>query len=454
MSAAAPSPLEAQIASWRSFVRRRQAVSGADADELEGHLRDHIASLGELGLSDDEAFLVAVKRLGSVDGLAREFALEHADRLWRHLVIASAEAGSSARSAEPQVVFGLAAAAASAIKAPALFGIPMDGAGESFYARNLALFVLPLLAAYFAWKRRPDAATLRALAVPFLLAMACANLYPFAPGSHTAVLLAVHLPIALWLVIGVAYAGGRWFSGHARMDFVRFSGEFAIYYALIAFGGVVLTMLTMMMFKSISLDAGWLAQRWLVPCGAMAAVIVAAWLVEAKQSVIENMAPVLTRLFTPLLTAVLLAFLGTLVWTGRPFDIAREVLIIFDLVLALVAGLVLYAASAREREAPPDLFDWLLLLLIASALLVDVAALAAIASRISQSGITPNRTAALGENLLLMVGLARCAVLQLSFLRGRGSFAALEAWQVAWLPAYALWAAAVAVAFPPLFGFR
>ena len=99
---------------------------------------------------------------------------------------------------------------------------------------------------------------------------------------------------------------------------------------------------------AIEMDAEWLAEGWLIPCGAMGAVIIGSWLVEAKQSVIENMAPVLTRLFTPLFTIVLLAFLATMAWTGSPIDVEREVLIGFDLLLVLVVGLVLYAASARD----------------------------------------------------------------------------------------------------------
>ena len=70
----------------------------------------------------------------------------------------------------------------------------------------------------------------------------------------------------------------------------------------------------------------------------MGAVIVGSWLVEAKQSVIENMAPVLTRLFTPLFTVVLLAFLATMAWTGSPINVKREVLIGFDLLLVLVVA--------------------------------------------------------------------------------------------------------------------
>src|SRR5262249_52873811 len=153
---------------------------------------------------------------------------------------------------------------------------------------------------------------------------------------------------------------------------------------------------TMMMFNAIGLKADWLAEGWLIPCGAVGAVIVGSWLVEAKQSVIENMAPVLTRLFTPLFNILLMVFLGTMAWTRSPIDIRREVLIAFDLLLVLVVGLVLYAASARDRHTPPDFFDGLQLLLVVSALVVDALALAAIAARISEFGFTPNRVAALG----------------------------------------------------------
>jgi hypothetical protein len=143
-----------------------------------------------------------------------------------------------------------------------------------------------------------------------------------------------------------------------------------------------------------------------------------------------------------------------MVWTGSPINVKREVLIGFDLLLALVVGLVLYAISARDPQAPPGFFDVLQLVLVVSALVVDVVALAAIAARISEFGFTPNRVAALGENLILLVNLAWSAWLYAHFLRQRGSLASLERWQVAYLPVYAAWAALVVVVFPPVFGYR
>jgi hypothetical protein len=465
MTTFADQSLEEQIAQWRAYLRRRQALHGPDVEELEGHLRDQLVALTEAGLTGDEAFLVAVKRMGSLDALSREFARAHSERLWKQLVMApDADESTITSHAETLVVLGLAIAAAVAVKVPALFGHPLSPNQEvpPFYLRNATLFVFPLLAIYFIWKRGWNPKSALWLALPFAAGAVFANVYPWetvvvdnAPkGRDTEVLTILHLPIALWLAVGFAYVRGRWFADGGRMNFVRFSGELAIYYVLIALGGGVLMGFTFMLFNAIEMNADWFVAGWLLPCGAAGAVIIGSWLVEAKQSVIENMAPVLTRLFTPLFTLLLLVFLATMAWTGNPINVKREVLIGFDLLLALVVGLVLYAASARDPQAPPDFFDGLQLLLVVSALVVDGVALAAIAARISEFGFTPNRVAALGENLILLVNLAWTAWLYARFVRHRGSFADLERWQIAYLPVYAVWAALVVVMFPPVFGYR
>ncbi len=447
--------LEEQIDQWRSYLRRRQAIHPVDVVELEDHLREQVAVLGDAGLDQDEAFLVAVKRIGSLDALSREFAREHSDRLWKQLVVASRDADEPrARSMTDAIVaLCLAVAAAVAFKVPALFGMDLD-ADSGFYARNASLFVLPFLTGYFAWKRRLDSGTLRWLALAFVAAGVFANIYPFESSGSTEALTALHLPIALWLVVGIAYAGGRWGQVAGRMDFIRFSGELFIYYVLIALGGGVLMGFTALIFQAIDIDIEPVFESWLLPCGALGAVLVASWLVEAKQSVIENMAPVLTRLFTPMFAAMLMAFLGALLWTGRGIDIERDALIAFDLLLIVVLGLLLYAISARDPLSPPGVFDVMQVVLVASALLADAVALWAIASRISELGFTPNRTAGLGVNMLLLVNLAWSAMLYTRFLRGRGSFAALERWQTTYLPVYAVWAAVVVIVFPIVFGYN
>src|SRR5690606_16749345 len=338
----AADPLESQIEQWRNYLRHRRAIHPMDVEELEDHLRGEIAGLMEAGLTADEAFLVAVKRLGAQDAIANEFAREHSERLWKQLVVAPEDEEGSADDArlEMAVVSGLTAAAALSIKVPELFGVMLTQ-NQYFYARNVSLFVLPLLTGYFVWKRRIEMRTWRWLALAFIAAAVVANVYPFHAQRDTEELLAIHLPIALWVMVGVTYTGGRWRDLNARMDFVRFSGELFIYYSLIALGGGVLVAFTLGRCRGVGVGAVWVAERWRIARGAMGAVIVGSWLVEAKQSVIEKMAPVLTRLFTPLFTATLLVFLGTMAVTGRGIDIERNVLIAFDLLLVLVLALLL-----------------------------------------------------------------------------------------------------------------
>jgi hypothetical protein len=454
MTAEQAQALEQQIEQWRSFLRHRQAIQSVDVAELEDHLREQVATLVKAGLATDEAFLVAVKRMGALDALSREFAREHSDRLWKQLVVVPEEPAES-RSwfrGDAFMAFAFATAAGIAIKIPGLFGLTFDNS-ESFYARNVTFFVLPFLAAYFIWKRKANPPSLRWVAVAFTVAAVLMNSYPFVPEGNTEVLAALHLPMALWLGIGIAYAGGRWNDVAGRMDFVRFSGELFIYYVLIALGGGVLMGFLNLIFGSIGIDVEPFVEQWM-PSLVLGAVGVAAWLVEAKQSVVENMAPVLTRLFTPMFAVLLIAFLGTMLFTGRGIGVNREFLIAFDLLLAVVVALLLYSISARDPRTPPGSFDVVQVVLVVSALLANAVALWTMASRINEFGFTPNRVAALGENIILLVNLSWSAVLYVRFIRGQSStLASLERWQTSYLPVYAAWAAIVVVLFPLIFRF-
>jgi hypothetical protein len=447
--------LEGQIAEWRAYMHRRRELDHTDAEELEDHLRSRITDLTEAGLRADEAFLIAVKRMGSLDELSREFAREHSERLWKQLVLpGEPDASAAARSRrELPVMVVCAAVAALAIKVPAWFGIDMSGDDGGFYARNVSLFALPALAAYFAWQRRVGLRVIGVLALLFILGAVAANAYPLASDSQSLVLTAIHLPLALWLVVGVAYVGGDWRSDRRRMDFIRFTGEWLIYFILLGLGGGVLIAFTMGTFDAIGLDAEECINSWVLPCGAMAAVIVSAWLVVAKQSVIENMAPVLTRVFTPLFAVALLAFLVAITWTNNGIDVQRDVLILFDLLLVVVLGLLLYAISARDFAALPGLFDRLQLGLVVNALIIDIMVLLAITGRITEWGFSPNKTAALGENVILLTNLAWSAWLYLGFVRGRMPFARLEHWQTRYMIVYAVWAWTVVLVFPLVFNF-
>ncbi|HEY0640235.1 MAG TPA: permease prefix domain 1-containing protein [Pseudonocardiaceae bacterium] len=446
--------LESQFAQWRQYAQRRPELRQSDADELEDHLRRSVDDLMAAGLHADEAFLVAVKRMGSLDALSREFARAHSERLWKQLVLTGTDSPAADNRSRRDLLAMLvcAAGAAASIKAPELFGLSFED-DATFYGPNAAVLTLPWLAAFLAWRRQAARSLIGVIAGLFALGAVAANVYPLAEDSQSIVLTSIHLPIALWLVVGLAYVSDDLRAPRRRMDFIRFTGEWFIYYVLIALGGGVLVAFVFGTFEAIGVSPETFVGQWLVPCGAAAAVAVAGWLVEAKQSVVENIAPVLTRLFTPLFTAVMLAFLVTLAVTTGAIDVEREALILFDLMLVVVLGLLLYSISARDPMAPPGLFDRLQLALVVSALAIDVLVLLEITGRISEFGTTPNKAAALGENIILLANLAWSAWLLLGLVRRRASFAALERWQTNYIPVYAAWAWIVVLIFPPLFDY-
>ena len=437
------------IAAWRAAVTKGGAVTAADADELESHLRDQIVELEAAGLAEDEAFLVAVKRLGRLDVLTAEFAREHSDRLWKQLVLTHA-ADATAPGRLP-IRMGVFAVVAAVLLDAAQMLVRFTAVGD-LVLRDLAFFVLPVLAAYFVVDRRLPLRRVALLAAPVVLVAVAVNLYPFRPVGDTELLVAAHLPVLLWFAVGAAYlgSGGR---GVRRMDFVRFSGEWAIYFVLLGLGGGVLVGLTGLVLAPITTSAPDALSTWVIPAGAGGAVIVAAWLVEAKKNVIENLAPVLTAVFTPLFAAMLIvaAAVYGVFGIGRDFD--RDLLIVFDALLLVVLALVLYGVSARDPLRSAGLMDAVRTIAVVAALLLDLLVLGSMLARIGELGLTPNRVAALGLNLLLVVDLAVTAWLSIRLLARRSTAAALERWQTAYLPAFGLWAAVVVLVLPPAFAF-
>ena len=256
--------------------------------------------------------------------------------------------------------------------------------------------------------------------MPFVLAALVVNLYPYDTDSDTEMLVALALPVALWFVVAYPYMDGTIRSHERRMDFVRFTGEWFIYYVLIALGGGVLMALSAGIFEPTGVDVDRIAE-WVLPSGAAGAVIVAAWLVESKQRVVENMAPVLTMLFTPLFAVMLACAAVVYAVTGLGGAFDRDLLTVFDALLVVVLALVLYGMSAREPSTSPTWMDGIQLIAVVSALALDLIVLGAMIDRIGDLGFTPNRTAALGLNVVLLVNLTGAAWLCVRFLHDAAS---------------------------------
>ena len=443
--------LETQIDLWRVHLERRAGIGADDVDELEDHLHGHLDTLTAAGLSDDEAFLVAVKRLGSQQEIAREFARENSKRLWKQLVLGDeslALAKTARDSVWAAIVFG--------VLGGLLVRLPVWLAPESVdsaYFLNLGPLLFTAVVGYLLWRHRPSTAVTVAALAGLAAVTALAHLYPLSSDGDAFVTTALHLPVLAWLTVMLAYAGDRWRTTDGRMDAVRFTGEYVIYLVLLGIGGGILMAIVGLACGAAGLDPEAFLVQWMLPLGAGGAAVIAAWLVEAKQSVIENMAPVLAKVFTPLFALAFAILLVVVLASGDLAGLERDLLLVCNAILIIAIGLVLYSLTARGADASPTWFDRLQLALVAGALALDAIALVNVAIRIGDDGWTLNRVVILGLNLLLLANLAVTAWLLVRINRGApGAAYRLERWQTGMLPAYGAWALVVIVALPPLLG--
>lgn len=76
------SELERQVRAWRESIRRAGSLTDEDVEELEAHLMDSFRDLTRVGLSEDEAMLVALRRVGDPSVLAVEYGKVNPGLAW------------------------------------------------------------------------------------------------------------------------------------------------------------------------------------------------------------------------------------------------------------------------------------------------------------------------------------------------------------------------------------
>ncbi|MDF2699894.1 MAG: putative rane protein [Haloplasmataceae bacterium] len=441
--------LESNIRSWSDLVREKGNCTESDLLELEDHLRDEIEDLTKRGLTQDEAFLISIKRLGNVNAISNEYSKINSENFWKYLMMDSNMKIKNRHQILLLIIFSVLAG--TLFKIPEILGYSFN---ELFYFKNLTLFILPFVTLYFIIKRKLNWKISVTILGIFLISALIINIYPSYNPNNTVILTGIHLPIFLWLMTGITYIGSKWKDSKDRMNFIRFTGESFIYGVLITCGVGVLCAFTMLIFSAIGIDLETFVTEYLIIYGMCGAVMITLYLVEAKKSIVENFAPILAKIFSPLFLITMVTFLIVMIFTGKSPFVDRNFLIGFDLMLVLVLGLVLYVISARNLHDRKNIFDYINLALIITALIIDLVALTAILVRLQNFGITPNKVAALGENLVLLVNLVILSWQYIRYLTNKIEFKYIEKCQTSYLTIYAIWLGIVAFIFPLLFGFK
>lgn len=333
---------------------------------------------------------------------------------------------------------------------PDLFSISHD----FYFPRNMAFIVMPGIAAYFAYKQ---GLTIQQLAVPFFLllfSVVYINLLPVGPSHDTLLLSCIHVPILIWMIVGHIYSGADLSLGSKRIDFLRYHGDLLVMSAVILLAGGLFTALTLGLYNLIGIPIEKYFFRYLVVSVLPSVPLLATLLIQQNPSLVSKISPVIARIFTPLVGLMLFIFLGAFIYVGKDPYNDREFLLVFNGILIGVMALLLFSVSEATKDSASG-FQRISLVVLAFLAIVDNGiALSAIAFRLIELGITPNRLAVLGSNILVLLNLIWVTKQLLGFLGSQKSLSDVEASMTRFLPYYAIWAAIVSFVFPLIFSFQ
>ncbi len=335
-------------------------------------------------------------------------------------------------------------------KIPDILGLDPD----YFYPRNISFIVFPALAAYFAWKQSLPWRKLIVISAIFVLSAFYINLLPVNEQSDTLILAGIHLPLMLWALLGFTFTGNEFQNDRRRIDFLRYNGDLIVMTTVILIAGGILSGVTIGLFELINIRIADFYFRNIAVWGLAAAPVVGTWLVQTNPQLVKNVSPVIAKVFTPLVLLMLVIYLVAMVYTGKDPYNDREFLMIFNLLLIGVMAIILFSVAETSNNGTGKISTLLLFLLSVVTIIINGIALSAILFRISEWGVTPNRLAVMGANLLVLTNLMMVTYRLFKSLRDAEELVSVENSIASFLPVYTAWTAIVAFLFPFIFGFK
>ncbi|MEZ0487708.1 hypothetical protein [Fibrella aquatica] len=325
---------------------------------------------------------------------------------------------------------------------------------EFFYSRNIGFIVFPLLIAYFAWKNKISRATVIGLSGLALLAFGFINFLHTGKSGDTLILSCIHLPLWLWSLLGFTFGGGKLKAEVNWLGFLRYNGELAVVTALLLISGGLTTGLTIGLFAL----SGWQIEKfyfdYVVVCGLAAVPIVGTFLTQTQPALVNRVAPMIANLFSPVALVMLVVYLAATLFSGKNPYQDREFLLLYNALLVGVMALIFFSVAETSPSGKSTSQLLILLLLSAVTVLVNGIALSAVLFRISEWGITPNRAAVLGANILMLSHLLYVGIRLYGAVTRKTDLALVGRSMAFFLPLYSAWSATVAFLFPFFFGFK
>ncbi|OZI05894.1 hypothetical protein BWI93_23675 [Siphonobacter sp. BAB-5385] len=346
---------------------------------------------------------------------------------------------------------GIAALLAGLIaKFPVIFGFRE----EFFYPRNIGFIAFPPLLAYFAWKHRLSTSNLAIIVALSLGGLVFINVFPDVSRSDTLVLSCIHLLLFLWSILGFTFVGTVKDDPEKRLSYLRYNGDLIVMTTLILIAGGILTGLTLGLFELIGLHIQKFYFEYIVIFGLPAAPLVGTYLTQTNPQLVGKVSPVIAKLFSPLVLVMLVIYLIAIFYSGKDPYQDREFLLLFNALLIGVMALIFFSIAETSKNQQRMFEVWILALLSVVTIVVNGIALSAIVFRISEWGITPNRLAVLGSNILILINLLLVTLRLFKVIAKKSDLIDVGKAMAFYLPIYSVWTVIVTFLFPLFFGFK
>jgi len=339
---------------------------------------------------------------------------------------------------------------AALIRIPQLFGF--DAGASFFYEKNAALIVFLGIALYVIL----TAETLRknhliATLIFYAVCTVYINLLHANINKDVMQLVYLHLPLLLWCFYGLVFIGFDRKDKGKRMAYIQYNGKMAILGAVLMIAGFILSAVTMGLFSAIDMNIENFYMEYIAMTGVAIAPIAVTYIIEKYPRITHKIIPLVANIFSPLVTIIQIVFLTVMFVTAKsPFN-DREFLMVINALLAVVTALVVFSITGTAAEKTQRFLPVMLFALTAVTLITNLVALSAIIYRLGEFGLTPNRTAVLGINLLIFVHLVLMAIDLFKTVSGKREIQRVERTTARYLPVYALWTLIVVFLFPWIF---
>jgi hypothetical protein len=325
---------------------------------------------------------------------------------------------------------------------------------ELFFSRNTSFIIIPFVAAYFLLKQ--NAAIHKKIIVATLIGISALfiNLLPNLPISSSIQLTNIHLPIFLWCILGYAYVGEDYTNTEKRIGFLKFNGDLLVMSVIIFLACILFTVITMGLFDLIGTKIELFYMQYIAIWGIAGVPLFATYLVNNNPQIINKVTPIIAKIFTPLVFVNLTIYLITLISKGKYPHHDRNLLLIYNALLIGVLALIFFSVAEIEKNKKGYYNSVLLLGLSILTIIINGIALSAISFRIFEYGVTPNRIAVLGSNLLVFVNLLIVAKQLLKAIKNNTALTTVQESIAKYLPIYAIWVGLVAFLLPFIFSFK